>query len=221
MKKQKQPIYFDMDGVLVDLDKFFHNRYGSHDKDLDRDRVFADLEILAPNHLFRELDAMNDFEHMKVLMEYFVSKGHPVHILSSITENEYSDVVAIDKGLWLNDRDIYEDSIYCNSFIFVKGSFKKAEYAPGILIDDWHKAGIPFANREGGFWVKHTSFYDTLIQLNELLDDSLPAPEWWARNVITPQLNLSPYASSVKQLTPEALYDLQNIRELTEKYLRK
>ena len=179
----KQPIYFDMDGVLVDLDKFFHDRYGSHNKDLDRDRMFADLETLAPDHLFQRLEPMSDFQEMKKLMEFLKSKGHPVHILSSCTENWYGDVIADDKAIWLENQGICEESIFCDTFIFVKGSKMKADYAPGILVDDWHKAGIPFSQQNGGYWVKHTNFYDTLIQLNALLGNTLPTSEWWARNV--------------------------------------
>lgn len=179
----KQPIYFDMDGVLVDLDKFFHDRYGSHNKDLDRYRVFADLETLAPDHLFQRLEPMPDFPEMKKLMELLKSKGHPVHILSSCTENWYHDIVSADKAIWLNSQGIYENSIFCDTFIFVQGSKMKAEYAPGILIDDWHKAGMPFAAKEGGYWLKHTNFYDTLKELNSVLSDTLPTCEWWARNV--------------------------------------
>ncbi len=179
----KQPIYFDMDGVLVDLDKFFHDRYGSHNKDLDRYRVFADLETVAPDHLFQRLEPMPDFPEMKKLMELLKSKGHPVHILSSCTEEWYHDIVAKDKAIWLNAQEIYESSKFCDTFIFVCGSKMKANYAPGILVDDWHKAGIPFSQQNGGYWVKHTNFYDTLIQLNALLGNTLPTSEWWARNV--------------------------------------
>jgi len=182
----KQPIYFDMDGVLVDLDKFFHDRYGSHNKDLDRYRVFADLEILAPDHLFQRLEPMSDFPEMKKLMELLKSKGHPVHILSSCTENWYHDIVSADKAIWLNSQGIYENSIFCDTFIFVQGSKMKANYAPGILIDDWHKAGMPFAAKEGGYWLKHTNFYDTLKELNCVLGDTLPTCEWWVRNVSEP-----------------------------------
>ena len=182
----KRPIYFDMDGVLVDLDKFFHDRYGSHNKDLDRYRVFADLEILAPDHLFQRLEPMSDFPEMKKLMELLKSKGHPVHILSSCTENWYHDIVSADKAIWLNSQGIYENSIFCDTFIFVQGSKMKANYAPGILIDDWHKAGMPFAAKEGGYWLKHTNFYDTLKELNCVLGDTLPTCEWWVRNVSEP-----------------------------------
>lgn len=179
----KTPIYFDMDGVLVDLDKFFHDRYGSHNKELDRDRVFSDLEHLAPDHLFQRLDPMPDFSEMKKLMALLKSKGHPVHILSSSTENWYHETVSADKAIWLNSQGIYEDGIFCDTFIFVQGSRLKADYAPGILIDDWHKAGIPFSERVGGHWIKHTNFYDTLQQLNEILGNTLPTCVWWSNNV--------------------------------------
>lgn len=160
----KQPIYFDMDGVLVNLDKFFIDNYGSTCLELGHDFVKEKLLQHAPNHFFQHLTPLHDFEDMKELMVTLKKKGHPVHILSSCTSYAVNHKIRDDKILWLKKHGIEENSEICDTHIIVPGSFMKAHYAPGILIDDWHEAGLPF-KEAGGIWIEHVNHCDTVDQL--------------------------------------------------------
>lgn len=168
-------IWFDMDGVLVDLSKGLSLADGYEDPVLwfihqDNGKLTFPLAIERhiDDEIFKYLPAMPSFLRMKVLMRGLINRGYTVNILSSSMDQPYSDKIAKQKREWcmLNLLDVA-----INEVVIVKGSKLKVDYIKegDILIDDYINTWGEFKKRgiEDRF-VLFTNFNKVVSQLFEL-----------------------------------------------------
>jgi hypothetical protein len=158
-------IYVDLDGVLVDFDKFAADHIGISPRDWDNNRqlkgqFWGRVARLGKEgkQFFGAMDPMADaFE-----LWSYVEKYDPI-ILSATghhhnAEHEKRDWVR----RFLGDR-------FAETALFVIAAADKARYATSnsVLIDDRAKAINPWLEA-GGTGVHHVSAADSIEQLKEL-----------------------------------------------------
>ncbi len=158
-------IYVDLDGVLVDFNRFAKEQIGMDLDNFDQDKklkghFWAKVAKLGKEgkEFFGAMEPMPDaFE----LWDY-VKKYDPI-ILSATGHHRNA---ASEKREWvrrhLGDR-------FANTAIFVTSASDKAQYAKpfAVLIDDRKKAIDPWIE-SGGVGVHHVSAEDSIDQLKAL-----------------------------------------------------
>lgn len=173
---KKKTIYFDMDGVLVDLAKGLATLEGYDDPVLwfmhaqDENGALSFQRVIEKyinEDVFVNLPPMPHFEEMKKLIYIMVKSGYNVKILSSCMDIEISDIIASQKKSWimehLNGLVNYED------IHIVRGSKKKIEFITDedtFLIDDYTKTQKQFIeNGLGDQFILYIGFYSCMAEL--------------------------------------------------------
>ena len=154
-------IYCDMDGVLVDFQKYTSEHLGHPFKD----EYWTDL----PTDMFYQMPPMSD---AKVLWN-FIGKYDPF-ILTAIPRKSpergaVSERAADDKKRWMKKYFRVEDAR-----VFAVMRKNKSNFAvdgrdkrPNLLIDD-HAKNIESFIKAGGLGVVHTSARNTIKELRKL-----------------------------------------------------
>jgi hypothetical protein len=158
-------IYCDLDGVIVNFDKWAEDRLGHRPADWELDKkaksqFWKDVNTLVKRgeEFFGAMDPMPDaFDLWDYIKEY-----EPT-ILSA---TGHVKTAQFEKRMWVNDNLGVETSLKA---ILVSAAADKARYAkPGaILIDDRAKAIDPWI-AAGGIGILHTSAVNTIAHLKEL-----------------------------------------------------
>lgn len=148
-------IYVDMDGVLADFDRGYHERFGvASNKELNN----VDWNLVrVTSGFYRDLPPMPDFDELW----RFVCSMEPV-ILTGIPSSV--------PGALENKREWVRKHIGSIQPIIGCRSSEKCTYAqPGdILIDDWKKYRDRWIGR-GGRWITHLNAKQSVRDLGLLL----------------------------------------------------
>lgn len=162
-------LYVDMDGVLADFYNRFIELFKQHperdypsNNQAKKDYQNKWHKFIKDDH-FATLDPMPDLQ-IGLLFLNEKAKHMPVNILGSTARAEFLNELTRQKTIWLRRYDINFNTI------FVPGKSLKQHYAkPGrVLIDDT-QINITQWNDNGGIGILHTSWDDTIVQINNLL----------------------------------------------------
>ncbi len=148
-------LFVDMDGVLADFDRGYHDRFGIlADKTIDN--VDWELVRTTPG-FYRDLSPMPDFDVLWRGIDHFnpiVLTGVPWSVPEAL-DNKRAWVI---KNIGLHVR-----------VIGCKSSEKSLHARPGdILIDDWDKYRHVWTAM-GGHWITHVSAEQSLAELQDVL----------------------------------------------------
>lgn len=157
-------IYFDMDGVLCDMDKALFEKTGCHRQELEEHDFWGTLE--SPG-FFESLPPMED---LPVLFEYLRGlKYTPIGICSSAGTGSTFKSIAAQKCAWLLEEPgcpHFELGIH----IMYGGQTKRLLAKPStVLVDDTQKV-LDRWLEAGGIGILHTSAESTIEQLRTLLE---------------------------------------------------
>ena len=154
-------IYCDMDGVLVDFQKYTSEHLGHPFKD----EYWTDL----PTDMFYQMPPMSD---AKVLWN-FIGKYDPF-ILTAIPRKSpergaVSERAADDKKRWMRKHFGVKDARVYAVMRKNKANFAKdgRDGRPNLLIDD-HIKNVDAFRKKGGIGVHHTSAQNTIKELRKL-----------------------------------------------------
>jgi hypothetical protein len=171
-----ETIYVDMDGVLVDMERYFLENCGG-DSFYIKDKLgVPELIKLFHQHIknedmFSNLHPMDDHELAKHTMASLISGGYKVCILSCTSQtflgNEIGDMMQAQKMRWLHHNKFFRMDIEAK---FVDSHAEKAKYANSttLLIDDSLACIEPF-RAKGGHVIQHESFNKTNEELSKIL----------------------------------------------------
>lgn len=157
-------IFCDLDGVIVDFNKFAKDHIGVRPDDRDNKGVKRDFWKKV-NLLVKEgkpfYGAMDPTPDAPQLWEY-IAKYYPT-ILSA---TGHVRTAKVEKRDWVK-RHLGDTA--AGMAIFVLAASDKAQYAAPnhVLIDDREKAIDPWV-AAGGIGILHTSAYNTINQLKEI-----------------------------------------------------
>lgn len=171
-------IYFDMDGVLVDLSKGLSLREGYDDpvlwfinmsETLGVRTYPAIIEKYIDEDIFVKCPPMPHHDNMKQLIDSLKQRGYKVKVLSSCMDKPYSEKIVEQKRKWL---DTIMPGFFAHEDIhIVKGSQLKIDYVDenSILIDDYQRTYNTFVEKgiEDRF-VLYRSFDDCVNKLQNL-----------------------------------------------------
>ena len=153
-------IYVDMDGVLCDFKKRFHELYGS-DPELDYPKIknsyYNNFEQIVEGGHFANLDPMPDLQEGLDFLNSLPFDTHQIFILTSTAREKYFEQLAIGKSTWLIDHDINYVPIFVPGKRFKKVYAKKGD----ILIDDTY-SNIESWIENGGIGIWHHSWESTI-----------------------------------------------------------
>lgn len=158
-------IFCDLDGVIVDFNRFAEEHIGHspYEWDLDKSKKKAFWKAVARwtregNKFFELMHPMGDMDQ---LWDYI--SPHSPTILSA---TGHVCGAADEKRNWVR---LHLGESVADTAIFVQSAGNKAEYAGvgHILIDDRPKAIDPWVEA-GGIGILHTSAERTIVQLTEL-----------------------------------------------------
>lgn len=155
-------IYLDMDGVIADFHKRYHEIHNcspSHDD--ARKRFGQRFATFIQNKEFQNLDLMPD---ATVLLNYLNGCGVPVEILSSTARPVNNAEISRQKEIWLGKHNINYPAN------FVPGKQFKYKFADenSIIIDDTPSV-IDDWNKAGGTGILHHDALTTISILGSLL----------------------------------------------------
>lgn len=154
MKRRRNRLYCDMDGVAADFDTAYVKLTGIKpcrvEDNIDWDKV------RAHGSFFQSLPVMPDFHKLWG----FIRRYQPTFLTGIPKQINAADN---EKHTWLHHNVGRDVPIICCP------SKDKALYCqPGdVIIDDWEKYRDRW-EAAGGIWVTHTSADDTIRQLQEL-----------------------------------------------------
>lgn len=177
-KSNIQTIYLDMDGVLVDHNRFiaekllniskseFENILKSFNSRSDLNSYLIPKIIESvDSYSFRDALPTNEFSTFISLIDNWIDQGIDVQILSSsMNPNGKNDEIIRQKQLWLYQHNL--DHLKQN---FPQGSHLKTTYAKtnSLLIDDSITNIERWLNKELKYYaIHHTSILNTLQQLD-------------------------------------------------------
>lgn len=170
-------VNFDMDGVLVDLDRTIANLEGYacplawfRSLNLKHGDVRNMYHTVIAKHiekgLFKYAKPSVEIEGFFKLIKHLRENGISTNILSSKMNNELSDEVEKQKIIWLKESGLYD---LMNNIYIVHGQEEKPDYSSNssILIDDmqytvdiFNKAGLPV--------IHHKKLSSTVFKLMEM-----------------------------------------------------
>ena len=155
-------IYLDMDGVIADFHKRYHEIHNcspSHDD--ARKRFGQRFATFIQNKEFQNLDLMPD---ATVLLNYLNGCGVPVEILSSTARPVNNAEISRQKEIWLDKHNINYPAN------FVPGKQFKYKFADenSIIIDDTSSV-IDDWNKAGGTGILHHDALTTISILDTIL----------------------------------------------------
>ena len=155
-------IYLDMDGVIADFHKRYHEIHNcspSHDD--ARKRFGQRFATFIQNKEFQNLDMMPD---ATVLLNYLNGCGVPVEILSSTARPVNNAEISRQKEIWLGKHNINYPAN------FVPGKQFKYKFADenSIIIDDTSSV-IDDWNKAGGTGILHHDALTTISILDTIL----------------------------------------------------
>lgn len=163
-----QTIYFDVDGVLADLDGRVEELYGVTISEIAAsmpDNWWNEefLTTQLDQGVFETLNPLPDFWSIVALMHELVDMDYKVELLSSCTTDHY-DQIRKQKRVWLREYELD-----CFRWNFVKESSDKDRYAnpTSLLIDDY-KVPVDAFKEAGGVTIKYESYDSMMEQLKEL-----------------------------------------------------
>lgn len=147
-------VFVDMDGVLADFDRHYHDRFGiAPDKTIDNvewDRIRAVKNFYADLPPMRDLPELWDF----------IGRFQPT-VLTGVPKS--IPEAADDKRRWARVHLGAQVPVIC-----CRSVDKSLHGKPGdILIDDWEKYRDRW-EAMGGAWVTHTSAKTTIRDLLDL-----------------------------------------------------
>lgn len=167
-------VYFDMDGVLVDLathlegleGKLLSEIYNEHGKSRPHfDPVVFLIKKHISNRPFIYAKPTKDFDKALNLMKILTEMGIDVEILSSCTNQPESDDILIQKKEWLEKHLPYKFVSH-----FPKGGLNKYLWANEntVLIDDLPR-NINEFRKHKGHAILHENFDKTQTELLSIL----------------------------------------------------
>jgi phosphoglycolate phosphatase-like HAD superfamily hydrolase len=143
---EKQQIYCDLDGVLVNFHGFVRDELGITMKAADDPEAWAKIgEYVKSGHDF--FNVMEPLSGADELWER-IEPSTPIILTSVTTDPAFGDVAKQQKTEWVRQ---YLGDQYADTILFVETPCAKSEYAePGaILIDDTEQAIQCWADRHG------------------------------------------------------------------------
>jgi len=162
-------IYVDMDGVLCDFLKRFHEIYGVEperdypSKNAAKEVYKKQFKEFIKDKNFETLDPMPDYD---LAMDFLcsVENEYEIQLLTSCAKPKYMDDISLQKHIWLKKHDIHWP------VIIVPGKKLKQYYATpvSLLIDDTLSNVIQWRDR-GGPAIWHTSWVKTIKEIEEYL----------------------------------------------------
>jgi hypothetical protein len=164
--KLKYTIYCDLDGVIVDFDKFCREHIGIRPRDMDTDKTIkrefwkrVKRWVENGNGFFSQMDPMIDAS----LLWGYIKKYDPIILSAAGTATKNA---VEEKAEWVR---LHLGPKAAKQAIFVTAATDKAQYAASnhILIDDRDRAINPWV-AAGGVGILHTSAENTIRQLREL-----------------------------------------------------
>lgn len=165
MKSKIKKIYFDMDGVLANFDKWMWESHGiDSTNEVNRFRVYEVLkQEIVSQKIFESLPEMDDFQEMRRLIKS-LELNYDVEILTATGKIE-TEHVENQKKNWLIQQGL--GTLKVNT---VRESSKKGIYGneTSLLIDDRMKCITPFRNN-GGIGIFHEGFFSTYQQIQEFV----------------------------------------------------
>lgn len=164
-------IYFDLDGVLVDLSTGLAKLEGYDDpvlwflhrqEEFDRYVYPKVIEMYIDQQCFATLPPMPHFEEMKKVIAYLKNKGYNIKILSSCMDTHYSDKITEQKKAWVLNH--MQGLVTIDDINIVRGSELKIDFIKddenSILIDDYTRTQKTFIeNGIGDQFILYKSFY--------------------------------------------------------------
>lgn len=163
-------IFVDMDGVLTDFERRYHERFGltPHEvrKSGDRGLYSKNWNAFVDNHEFETLDFCNGATELLTFLEKGMPKDVSILILTSSGGIDRHSEVQSQKLKWLCNRGIVYPAVV------VPGRRYKAGFAnpQSFMIDDTPDVIQSFV-AEGGYGVINTqgSLWNTTYQLEQWL----------------------------------------------------
>lgn len=162
-------VYFDMDSVLVNLEKALARHEGLSMNDFKKkhdeinakggDYIMDCVEKYIGKGCFEWAEPMPDYHTGMALMYDLRNAGYRVEILSSASKRLHLyDRIVDQKRIWLDKYGL--DSFHAH---FAKGGSTKYKFATenSLLIDDWTKNCEQFVDA-GGHAIEHKNFKTTI-----------------------------------------------------------
>lgn len=151
-------IFVDMDGVVADFDKGFHDATGKWPKDISHAELkVLKKELVETTEFFLNLKPLGDASKLWNFVKKYDTK------FLTATGDTMPEKAAKEKKKWI------KKVIGNADVIVVRKLPMKAKFAHknAILIDDREKALIPW-KKAGGIAILHVSATDTIKQLKKL-----------------------------------------------------
>ena len=148
-------LFLDLDGVLVDFDRHYIEKFGPLPDRNDPNRD-VDWSALANTDFFATAPPMRDVYELYS----YVSHYDPV-VLTGVPSMG-TEKAAADKRAWVERYFPNTHVITCRS------KDKCLHMQPGdVIVDDWHKYR-PLWEQKGGVWVLHTSARNSIAELKAI-----------------------------------------------------
>jgi phosphoglycolate phosphatase-like HAD superfamily hydrolase len=157
-------IYIDMDGVLVDFDKWKNKHAEKYPKILTDKSEFW-RQASKVDHLYLHLDPMPE---AKTLLEYLHSLDIPLAILTGIPQRNSVPDAERDKRVW--------NRKFAGNLEFNIGPYasqKQRFSGEGLVLIDDKAKNITEWKQRGGIGILYTDFESCKAQLKEHLRESL------------------------------------------------